>query len=243
MLFNDEDTYAVQLDEIGRLFRIGGFTHKMPKNGVASKVVVRSMEMVQDVKDGMFLDKWEIDATWLSENVTDRDRVLRIVAKDPIGYLERCLELRRHAVEDKTLFPRDKRTLDCDFPSFLCNPRSGKSWFIHFLMHGNQTLAEAEAEEWVGRVPKSFHTTLTNMGLSRWEKDLPYYAEGVVRLHMWYKENRKDSAEWMWIRSPSDFWSSYVDYVCNITGGKIPSKGYFMPEGNTHRSWRRSIGI
>lgn len=249
MLFTAEETNKTMLDVLRGLFTVGGFNHKMPKEGKMTKTLETCIERINSFMNGTFEKDWNLDLDWYNDmkkrspEIADKLKQQKTLDETVRLLLKSCNHL-KEARENKALFPLRKETLPDSFVDFMCAYTTGKSWMLYFLYRGNETMRETEAADYVANIPKSFKAVVSELGLDYlWTPYLSSMAEGIVKLNDWRK-SMKESSNSPWLFEAHDFWEAYIEYITDVIGsGCIPSKGHFMPDGRLHKSFCKNIGV
>ena len=93
------------------------------------------------------------------------------------------------------------------------------------------------------KLPKRCREAMEELGFYEWEKYVPDFAEGATALQKWHKETVKYDEHWICVYYPEDFWKSYLSFVFDMTRGRAPSNGHFMPGSNTHKAWMKEMEL
>lgn len=238
------------LEALDRIFREGGFPHRI---GKPSKVVSASREMLEEIKGGRILSR-AYDSAWAERfNIDMKALHSRL---DSIRTLPEAEGLLMEAVHNLSLmrredyWPPSKSGLDMTFPDFMHNPRMLTSWFLYCLCNEPRKLNKATVDGMTDKMMEELPAYIVNawdeLGLSDIYGDTVLLAcrRQIEALNEWHGKARSDEfiAEAKDLSGSTyrrkEFWKSYFSFVTDRLSGPEGFKPYlFTPLGAYHLDW------
>lgn len=245
-----------EINELNRLFTLGSFNHKLPKdkNKRLTKVITQILYLLKRIEKHTFISIYDFNPEYLTDNTISlsiADKKIKSVHsfKDACDLVYKSLKV-YNKLSSANYYPSNKKLLTTKLNDYLFNESVGMSWFLYCLCNDPCSADEQESKKYIINVPKAVHKVINDeldySYAKVFKKALPSLAKSLIELNTWYTNTRKliikaNRDKYDDFETPKLFWDAYISFIANLTKGGVPMPGHFRVYSKTHNLFLSKI--